>query len=173
MENIKIEPQEIGIGTAYFFLEYVKTFKKVSTSEVERYLRKLKYNLNLRDLYEDIILKYCPDFYLVRDNEAIERLSSIHKDVESVYLSLEFVRNVDQIKVYVDKCLSECYCNKKKFIKIPCSFVLEIYSTATRRVNIKQKFEVDIRCWGQIMLFPYKVGDIKRNEDYYEIKIVT
>lgn len=169
MNLIKMESQESTIGVAYFFLEYVRNFnKEISDKEVESFLKELDCKMSTVQLYNEVILKFYPNFQLIQTQEPVVMLDLIEKDNESVYLSYDFIMNIKNIETKIIRDLSSSFGKRRKLIRIPCTFLGEMYGENT---NKEKRMEVDIKAWGEIMLHPYKIGKIKKRRDFWELEI--
>ena len=169
MNLIKIESQESSIGVAYFFLEYLKNFCSISNDEVEIFLSELDYTMSTVQLYNKVVLNFCPDFYLIQQQFPVEMLELIEKE-QRVYCSYEFIMNIQEIKSLTIKGLAKLFVKKNKFIRFPCSFVEEVYKGDSRS---EERWKVDIKSWGEIMLHPYQIGQIERKQGFYVVEITT
>ena len=174
MNLIKIESQESSIGVAYFFLEYLKNFCSISNDEVEIFLSELDYTMSTVQLYNKVVLNFCPDFYLIQQQFPVEMLELIEKE-QRVYCSYEFIMNIQEIKSLTIKGLAKFFVKKNKFIRFPRSFVEEVYKgdCMSEERWKEERWKVDIEAWGEIMLHPYKIGKIERKQGSYVVEITT
>ena len=175
MNLIKIESQESSIGVAYFFLEYLKNFCSISNDEVENFLSsKSDCTISTVQLYNEVMLKFYPGFYLIQQQFPVGMLELTEKE-QRVYCSDKFSMNIQAIKSLTIKGLATRFRKKRKFIRFPRSFVEEVYKgdCMSEERRKEERWKVDIEAWGEIMLHPYKIGKIKKRRNYWLVEITT